>query len=87
MPGFHALFYFHTLLDGVGFVSDVKCRVRSPRGRFLHMQQEKFISLYRCSFARGLLCLPGYFFGGGGGVASAELPCDEELILNFVVLH
>lgn len=75
MPGFHALFYFHTLLDGVGFVSDVKCRVRSPRGRFLHMQQ-KFISLYWCSFARGLLCLPSYF--GGWGVASAELPSDED---------
>lgn len=30
---------------------------------------------------------PRVFFLGGGGVASAELPCDEELILNFVVLH
>lgn len=45
MPGFHALFYFPTLLDRVGFVSDVKCCVCSPHGRFLHMQQEKFISL------------------------------------------
>lgn len=64
MPGFHALFYFPTLLDRVGFVSDVKCRVRSPRSRFLHMQQEKFIALPPCSSAHALLCLPGVFLGG-----------------------
>lgn len=74
MPGFHALFYFPTLLDRGGFVSDVKCRVRSPRGRFLHMQQEKFIALPPLQLRTcPSLPSPGCFQGD----ISDELPSDE----------